>query len=176
MLLFFPWFPSDNHLVEELKEKGIHAQAIGNAVKDGTIAPASRSGFEAARKLFKTSVKTPSFITAPEEMPNFGKISLMKNQEGIYLAYLTDPAAIAKVLPAPLKPFSVPVVTVSVCHVKEPTFADDYYEAILGVYCTYGTQLGLYPIGLVLGEPVQKWQFSVDVTMDQFQRNWDLNL
>ena len=37
------------------------------------------------------------------------------------------------------------------CHVKEPTFADDYYEAILGVYCTYGTQLGLYPIGLVLG-------------------------
>ena len=52
----------------------------------------------------------------------------------------------------PLKPFSVPVVTVSVCHVKEPTFADDYYEAILGVYCTYGTQLGLYPIGLVLGE------------------------
>ena len=91
------------------------------------------------------------YITAPEEMPNFGKISLMKNQEGIYLAYLTDPAAIAKVLPAPLKPFSVPVVTVSVCHVKEPTFADDYYEAILGVYCTYGTQLGLYPIGLVLG-------------------------
>lgn len=144
-------FRPDNHLVEELKEKGIHAQAIGNAVKDGTIAPASRSGFEAARKLFKTSVKTPSFITAPEEMPNFGKISLMKNQEGIYLAYLTDPAAIAKVLPAPLKPFSVPVVTVSVCHVKEPTFADDYYEAILGVYCTYGTQLGLYPIGLVLG-------------------------
>ena len=137
--------------IEELKEKGIHAQAIGNAVKDGTIAPASRRGFEAARKLFKTSVKTPSFITAPEEMPNFGKISLMKNQEGIYLAYLTDPAAIAKVLPAPLKPFSVPVVTVSVCHVKEPTFADDYYEAILGVYCTYGTQLGLYPIGLVLG-------------------------
>ena len=53
----------------------------------------------------------------------------MKNQEGIYLAYLTDPAAIAKVLPAPLKPFSVPVVTVSVCHVKEPTFADDYYES-----------------------------------------------
>lgn len=109
-----------------------------------------QDGVKIAMALEK-SVKTPSFITAPEEMPNFGKISLMKNQEGIYLAYLTDPAAIAKVLPAPLKPFSVPVVTVSVCHVKEPTFADDYYEAILGVYCTYGTQLGLYPIGLVLG-------------------------
>ena len=146
-------FRPDNGLVEELKEKGIPAQAIGNAVKDGTIAPASRSGFEAARALFKTSVRTPSFITAPDDMPNFGKISLMKNQEGVYLAYLTDPAAIARILPPPLKPFSVPVVTVSVCHVKEPTFADDYYEAILGVYCTYGKQLGLYPIGLVLGGP-----------------------
>ena len=146
-------FRPDNGLVEELKAKGIPAQAIGNAVKDGTIAPASRSGFEAARALFKTSVRTPSFITAPDEMPNFGKISLMKNQEGVYLAYLTDPAAIARILPPPLKPFSVPVVTVSVCHVKEPTFADDYYEAILGVYCTYEKQLGLYPIGLVLGGP-----------------------
>ena len=146
-------FRPDNGLVEELKAKGIPAQAIGNAIKDGTIAPATRSGYEAARALFKVQTKTPSFLLTQEDMPNFGKISLMKNQEGIYLAYLTDPAAIAKVLPAPLKPFSVPVVTVSVCHVKEPTFADDYYEAILGVYCTYGTQLGLYPIGLVLGGP-----------------------
>ena len=146
-------FRPDNSLVEELKVRGIPAQAIGNAIKDGTIAPATRSGYEAARALFKGQKKTPSFLLTQEDMPNFGKISLMKNQEGIYLAYLTDPAAIAKILPAPLKPFSVPVVTVSVCHVKEPTFADDYYEAILGVYCTYGTQLGLYPIGLVLGGP-----------------------
>ena len=146
-------FKPDNKLVAELTEKGIVAKAIGNAVKDGTIAPASRSGYEAARALFAKPVKLPSFITAPDDMPNFGKISLMKNQEGIYLAYLTDPQAIAKVLPPPLKPFSVPVVTVSVCHVKEPTFADDYYEAILGIYCTYGAQLGLYPIGLVLGGP-----------------------
>ena len=146
-------FRPDNGLVEELKARGIQALAIGNAIKDGTIAPATRSGYEAARALFKAQAKTPSFLLTQEDMPNFGKISLMKNQEGIYLAYLTDPAAIAKVLPAPLKPFSVPVVTVSVCHVKEPTFADDYYEAILGVYCTYGTQLGLYPIGLVLGGP-----------------------
>lgn len=146
-------FRPDNGLVEELKAKGIPAQAIGNAIKDGTIAPATRSGYEAARTLFKAQTKTPSFLLTQEDMPNFGKISLMKNQEGIYLAYLTDPAAIARILPAPLKPFSVPVVTVSVCHVKEPTFADDYYEAILGVYCTYGTQLGLYPIGLVLGGP-----------------------
>ncbi|MBE7005355.1 MAG: NADH:flavin oxidoreductase, partial [Ruminococcaceae bacterium] len=36
-------------------------------------------------------------------------------------------------------------------HIKDPTFADNYYEAILGVYCTYKGQLGMYPISLVLG-------------------------
>ena len=77
----------------------------------------------------------------------------MDNQEGIYISYLTDPAAIARILPPPLKPFSMPVVTLSVCHVNNPTFADDYYEAILGVYATYGKTLGLYPVGLVLGGP-----------------------
>lgn len=146
-------FRPDNGLAQELKEKGIPVVVTGNAVKDGTIAPATRSGYEAARKLFVRAEKRPSFLTAPEELPNFGKVSLMKNQEGIYLAYLTDPAAIARLLPPPLKPFSVPVVTLSACHVKEPTFADDYYEAILGIYCTYGNTLGLYPIGLVLGGP-----------------------
>lgn len=39
------------------------------------------------------------------------------------------------------------------CHIHRPTFADDYYEAILGVYATYGQTLGLYPLGLVLGGP-----------------------
>lgn len=146
-------FRPDNGLVEALKEKGIQAQPIGNAIKDGTIAPATRTGYEAARALFTEPERKPSFVTPADEMPNFGKVSLMKNQEGVYLAYLSDPAAIAKLLPPPLKPFSVPVVTVSVCHIKEPTFSDDYYEAILGIYCTYGKQLGLYPIGLVLGGP-----------------------
>ena len=35
----------------------------------------------------------------------------------------------------------MPVVTLSVCHIHRPTFADDYYEAILGVYATYGLSL-----------------------------------
>ena len=75
----------------------------------------------------------------------------MDNQEGLYISYLTDPLAIERILPPPLKPFSMPVVTLSICHVNNPTFADDYYEAILGVYATYGNTLGLYTMGLVLG-------------------------
>ena len=146
-------FRPDNALAEELCAKGLETVVVGSAVKDGTIAPATRSGYEAGCHLFRPAVKAPSFRVPAEDLPNFGKVSLMKNQEGVYLAYLTDPAAIARLLPPPLKPFSIPVVTLSVCHVKEPTFADDYYEAILGVYATYGTTLGLYPLGLVLGGP-----------------------
>ena len=37
------------------------------------------------------------------------------------------------------------------CHIKDPTFADNYYETILGVYCTYKGQLGMYTISLLLG-------------------------
>lgn len=143
----------DTALADELKAKGLRVVTVGSAVKDGTIAPATRTGYEAARELFVERPKVTTFHTPAEDLPNFGKVSLMDEQEGIYLAYLTDPAAIARILPPPLKPFSMPVVTLSVCHIHKPTFADDYYEAILGVYCTYGKSLGLYPISLVLGGP-----------------------
>lgn len=143
----------DQTLVSELEAKGVSVKLVGNAVKDGTIAPAVRTGYEAARELFMEKEKAPSFRVSKEEVPNFGKVSLMDNQEGVYISYLTDPAAIARILPPPLKPFSLPVVTLSICHVNNPSFADDYYEAILGVYAMHGKTLGLYPVGLVLGGP-----------------------
>lgn len=142
----------DQSLVSELEAKGVVVKLIGSAIQDGAIAPAVRTGYEVGRELF-VEKHIPSFRIMKEELANFGKVSLMDNQEGIYISYLTDPAAIARILPPPLKPFSMPVVTLSVCHVNNPTFADDYYEAILGVYATYGKTLGLYPVGLVLGGP-----------------------
>lgn len=146
-------FRPDQSLVEGLKEKGLQVEVVGSARKDGIIASATHSAYKVARTLFAEEKKVSSFHVAKEELENFGKVSLMDNQEGIYLAYLTDPEAIARILPPPLKPFSMPVVTLSVCHINNPTFADDYYEAILGVYATYGKQLGLYTMGLVLGGP-----------------------
>lgn len=142
----------DQSLISELEAKGVVVKLIGSAIQDGAIAPAVRTGYEVGRELF-VEKHIPSFRIMKEELANFGKVSLMDNQEGIYISYLTDPAAIARILPPPLKPFSMPVVTLSVCHVNNPTFADDYYEAILGVYATYGKTLGLYPVGLVLGGP-----------------------
>ncbi len=146
-------FKSDQTLVAGLEEQSVEVKVIGSAYKDGMIAPAVRMAYETARELFHEKKKEPSFKLGEDEIPNFGKISLMDNQEGLYISYLTDPAAIAKILPPPLKPFSMPVVTLSICHVNNPTFADDYYEAILGVYATYGKSLGLYTVGLVLGGP-----------------------
>ncbi len=144
-------FRPDQSLASELQGKGIEVKITGSAVKDGAIAPAIRTGYEVGRELFRNVKLSPSFLIEKNEIPNFGKVSLMDNQEGLYISYLTDPAAIARILPPPLKPFSMPVVTLSVCHVNNPTFADDYYEAILGVYATYGKTLGLYTMGLVLG-------------------------
>lgn len=144
-------FKPDQSLLSQLQEQGMDVKVIGSAVKDGTIAPATRTGYEVGRELFRKVEKTASFKLDKDDIANFGKVSLMDNQEGLYISYLTDPLAIERILPPPLKPFSMPVVTLSICHVNNPTFADDYYEAILGVYATYGNTLGLYTMGLVLG-------------------------
>jgi len=142
-------YKPDQSLKAGLEEKGIPVKLVGSAIQDGVIAPATRTGYEVGASLFKKAA--PSFVISKEEAANFAKISAMDKQEGIYLAYLTDPAAIRAILPKPLEPFSIPVVTLSVCHIKEPSFADNYYETILGVYCTYKGQLGMYPISLLLG-------------------------
>ncbi len=143
-------FKPDTALADELKARGFEVKVVGSAIKDGTIAPASRTGYEAARSLF-TEEKKSSFIVTKEEIERFGDPSIMDNQEGLYMAYMTDPEAIARILPPGLTPFSVPVVALSVCHIQNPNFADDYYETILGVYCLHGKTLGQYSISLLLG-------------------------
>lgn len=143
----------NNSLGEELQKKFERVEIIGDALKVDRIEPAIRAGFEAGRSLFIDTPKATSFLTPKEDLQNFGKLSLMDNQEGLYLCFLTDPAVIARLLPPPLKPFSMPVVTLSIAHIHNPSFADDYYEAILGVYAMHGKELGLYPLSLVLGGP-----------------------
>ena len=142
-------YKPDQSLKAALEEKGICVKLVGSAIQDGTIAPATKTGYDVGANLFRKP--EASFVLSADEMKKFAQVSRMDKQEGIYVAYLTDPAAIRKVLPKPLEPFAVPVVTVSACHIKEPSFADDYYETILGIYCTYQGQLGMYPISLLLG-------------------------
>ena len=138
-------------LADEIKAKGIEVKVIGNAKKDGMIAPATGGAYRAASKLFTEKVKEPSFLLGMNDLMKFCKKSVMAGQQGVYMAYLTDPVSVAKVLPAPLKPYMMPIVTVSVCRIANPTFADAYYETILGVYCTYNGMPGLYPVSILLG-------------------------
>lgn len=77
----------------------------------------------------------------------------MGDQEGLYISYLSDPDAIRRILPPGLEPFSLPVVTLSITHIKKPSFTEDYYETILGCYAMHGETLGMYCIALALGGP-----------------------
>ena len=72
-------------LAEALKEKGLQVIAVGSAVKDGTIAPATRTGYEAGRSLFVKQPKVTTFYTPADELSKFGKVSLMDEQEGLYM-------------------------------------------------------------------------------------------
>lgn len=138
-------------LADELKTKGIEVKVVGNAKKDGMIAPATGGAYRAASRLFTEKVKEPSFLLGMSDLSKFCKRSVMAGQQGVYMAYLTDPISVAKVLPAPLKPYMMPIVTLSVCRVANPTFADAYYETILGVFCTYNGMPGTYPVSILLG-------------------------
>jgi len=138
-------------LFDELKAKGLNVQLVGSAKKDGTIAPATGGGYKAACRVFTEKKKAPSFLLGMDSLSKFCQKSVMADQQGVYMAYLTDPVAVAKVLPAPLKPYMMPIVTLSICRVGNPSFADSYYETILGVYCTYNGVPGLYPVSILLG-------------------------
>ena len=144
---------SENAIVAELKDSFENVYEVGG-VSDvgGKIPGATNSAFDCVYHLFEKK-QPASFHLSSAEVEKFGGPSVMNGQEGVYMAYLTDPAAIARLLPPPLKPFSMPVVTVSCCHVNSPSFADDYYETILAVYCMYGDKLGMYPVSLLLGGP-----------------------
>ncbi len=142
----------DQALADALRAEGVDVRVVGSAVKDGMISPAVHGGYEAARGLFaKPQVGQASWHSLPEDVARFGHTSVMGDQRGIYTAFTTRPEAIAQILPPPLRPFEMPVVVLSINHINKPNFTPDYYEAILGVYCYCGDQLGQYSLSLLLG-------------------------
>lgn len=141
----------NNEIANELADMGFEVKVVGSAKKDGMIAPATGGGYSVASKLFTERKKAPAFLLGMKDLSSFCKKSVMAGQEGLYMAYLTDPVSVAKVLPRPLKPYMMPIVTVSVCHIADPSFADGYYETILGVYATYNGMPGVYPVSILLG-------------------------
>ena len=146
----------ETSVVDEIKAKFKNVYTVGGVVDaGGMIHGATNSGYRCARNLF-VEKNEPSFKISDEQLSKFIASLNMYNQDGIVAAYLTDPDAIARILPPPLKPFMLPVVTFSLYKVCRPNFTEPYYEASLGVYCTLNGQLGLYPISLLLCGPGQE--------------------
>ncbi len=141
----------NTELREGLEAADVEVRVVGSAVKDGNISPATHGGYAAARELFLPHRPQASFHALDEDVAKFGQPSIMGDQRGIYIAFTTTPEAIRRVLPPELTPFKMPVVVLSINHINRPSFTDDYYEAILGVYCYAGEQLGQYTLSLLLG-------------------------
>ncbi len=141
---------SDNKLAKELEGAFDNVYVVGGAEDaGGMIHGATNSAYRVARNLFVEQPKL-SFKLPESDVKKFGERFFMGSQEGVAVAFLTDPDAVKKILPPPLKPYTLPVVTFTLCHVKNPSFSAPYYEAVLGVYCTLNGQLGSYPISLLL--------------------------
>lgn len=144
---------SDNALGQKLKDEFDNVHIVGGAVDaGGMIHGATNSAYRVARNLFVEQPKV-SFKLPASDIKKFGERFFMGSQEGVAVAFLTDPDVVEKILPPPLKPYTLPVVTFTLCHVKNPSFSAPYYEAVLGVYCTLNGQLGSYPISLLLCGP-----------------------
>jgi acetoacetate decarboxylase len=143
-------YQPDDSLAEELKSVCPCVRIVGDALKVGRIGPAVRGGFEAGRSLFAEKPRQTGFRLSPEEVSRFAEVNIMRDMEGLTLAYLTYPSAIAKILPPPLKPFPMPVVSLSIRDIRRPTFAESYSEAILGCYAMFGARIGLYTVALLL--------------------------
>lgn len=141
----------DNALYAELKEKGYNVHIAGNAIRSGVIAPATKTGYEIARELFVEKEEQFGFTASGSMLKKFISHSMMADQEGLYMLYLTDPAAIKRVLPKPLKPYMMPVVMISACDVHDPSFARPYQEAVMYILCYHEKELGWYCISLLLG-------------------------
>ncbi|MDY4196154.1 MAG: acetoacetate decarboxylase family protein [Peptoniphilaceae bacterium] len=92
-----------------------------------------------------------TFAVTNADLANFRKESNMLNQEGIYLVFRTKAEAVRELLPPPFEITDPCFAYLSVTHIKNPTFADPYYETILSVAAKYDGKPAAYPLSLLLG-------------------------
>lgn len=91
-----------------------------------------------------------SFVASEKDVNNFLSSPSMNDQTGITFAYATDPAVLAKLVPAPLKVVA-PVVVGYVVNMGKPTFGAPYLEQTLYAMVSYKDKMvGAYPFELLL--------------------------
>ena len=90
-----------------------------------------------------------ALFNLPKERSALNPYAIMGNQTALYFSYITDFATIAKIVPPPLVPIA-PIVSGYISHIKEPSFSEEYNEAMLGVLVKFGDMVGMYPISFLL--------------------------
>ena len=85
----------------------------------------------------------------PNEKAALNPRALMGDEKGIYFSFMSDMGIIASLVPPPLEPFS-PFVSGYIVHIRKPTFSEEYYDAMMGVYVMLGDTVGMYPITFLL--------------------------
>lgn len=100
-------------------------------------------------------MKNGSYFIPREQIYSFMNPGAMNNEEGLYITWETDPAAVRRVLPPALDLFNPdhPIAMVYVVNIREPTFAPWYMEGGLSVICRYGDIVGAYFLNLQLSGP-----------------------
>lgn len=94
-----------------------------------------------------------SYVVAQKDVEKFLSLPSMNDQEGISFAYATDPDALAKLIPAPLK-LVAPIICGYVVHMGRPSFGAPYLEQTLFALVSYKDKLvGSYPLTLLLHGP-----------------------
>lgn len=143
-------FTPNNTLERKLQDKGIkEIVSVGTAIKDSPIAPAMRSGFDTARKMFIPNLDM-SYNVSKEKVEKLFIGTKMNNQETTAVTFLTDPSVVEHIVPQTLTPYPMPIAAVYITRVNTPNFTDPYYEAILGVFVLHNGKTGLYGISLLL--------------------------
>lgn len=93
-----------------------------------------------------------SFLSSKEDVSNFLKVTENNHQEGIYVAWRTNPEAIKKILP-PQFELVAPFVSVYALNIQESTVCGRYMECSIYVPVTYNGRFGLYFPGMLLTGP-----------------------
>ena len=91
-----------------------------------------------------------SFVCTPEEVQQmYATEGAMNGCEGLFAAWITDPAAIKAALPEQLTPIA-PVCTMYSINVQNANFSTAYKEAALVIPVMFEGTPGLYPISILL--------------------------
>jgi acetoacetate decarboxylase len=100
-------------------------------------------------------MKNGSYFIPREQLRTFMNPGAMNNEEGLYIAWETDPAVARRVLPPPLDLLDPahPTAMVYVVNIREPTFAPWYMEGGISLICRYGETIGAYFMNLQLSGP-----------------------